>query len=146
MSRVSATAVVNGRLYCPPRTSRGARSVCRSSMIRGAPRITTRVIAFGSSGCPRLNSWIAATTACWVTWVAYDFSDGGSMAHSMPRPSTSFSIRWRREGVEIPVAALEDGRRTPHALPGEQRALQPELAGAPEVQTLGVAAAPRELE
>jgi hypothetical protein len=27
-----------------------------------------------------------------VTWVAYDFSDGGSMAHSMPRPSTSFSI------------------------------------------------------
>ena len=45
MSRVSATAVVNGRLYCPPSTSLGARSVCRSSMIRGAPRITTRVIA-----------------------------------------------------------------------------------------------------
>ena len=44
MSRVSATAVVNGRLYCPPRTSCGVRAACRSSMMRGAPRITTRVI------------------------------------------------------------------------------------------------------
>jgi len=62
-------------------------------MILGAPVITTRVIALGSSGCSRFRSWIAWTTACCVTWVAYDLSDGGSMAHSLPRPSTSFSMR-----------------------------------------------------
>ncbi len=59
MSRVSATAVVKGRLYWPPSTSSGSRAACRSSMIRAAPLITTRVIARGSSGCSRLISWIA---------------------------------------------------------------------------------------
>src|SRR5262249_6250338 len=49
-------------------------------------------------------------------------------------------------GIEVAVAALEDRRRTAHALSGQQRALQAELAGPAEVQAFGVAAAPRELE
>src|SRR5215813_4668369 len=54
--------------------------------------------------------------------------------------------RRRRERIEVAVAALEDRRRTAHALSGQQRALQAELTGAAEVQAFGVAAAPRELE
>ena len=93
MSRVNATAVVNGRLYCPPSTSSGSRAACRSSMMRGAPRIPTRVIVRGSNGHSRLSDWIASTTACCVTCVAYDLCDGGSMAHTVPRSSRSRSIR-----------------------------------------------------
>jgi hypothetical protein len=51
-------------------------------MMRGAPRITTPVIDLGSNGWFRLKSWIAAATAWCVTCVAYDFGQGGSIAHS----------------------------------------------------------------
>jgi hypothetical protein len=37
---------------------------------------------------------MAAITAWCVTWLAYDFNDGGSIAHAVPSPSTRpFSSR-----------------------------------------------------
>src|SRR5262249_45152368 len=61
-------------------------------MMRAAPRAATRVLARGSFGCSRLSCWIAWTTACWVTCVAYDLCDGGSIAHALPSPATRRSI------------------------------------------------------
>jgi len=68
------------------------------------------------------------------------------MAHSRRGIHELLQTRWRRKGVEVAVAALEHRRRPAHTLSRQQRALQPELAGAAEMQALGVAAAPRELE
>src|SRR5215831_15438970 len=54
--------------------------------------------------------------------------------------------RRRRECVEVARAALEDGGGAADTVLRQERALEAELARAPEVQPLGVATAPRELE
>src|SRR5437867_6065756 len=69
--------------------------------------------------------------------------DGPLNAQALNEP---FHARGRREGVEVAITTLEHCRRAAHALPREQGALQPELAGASEMKPLGVAAAPRELQ
>src|SRR5947207_2177310 len=46
----------------------------------------------------------------------------------------------------VSAAAVEDRGGPAPALTGEERALEPELGSAAEVQALGVPAAPRELE
>src|SRR5262245_63472665 len=53
---------------------------------------------------------------------------------------------WHRERVKIPVAAFEDGSRAPESSPGQQGALQAQLAGPPQMQPFGIRPAPGKLQ
>ena len=69
------------------------------------------------------------------------------MVQLVPEPVQPRVGRRRgREGREVAGPALDDGRGPADAIAREERGLEPELAGAPQVQALRVSAAPRELE